>query len=112
MSITKFPPASAAAFLGVPYVLARAETRLPEVSVIACRDEAQSYGAVDTPTGAKTGTLLCDLPVSVVVIPKEAPRAIRGATGRQVLQRVQPITVRSVPVTPLARRAFCQFLME
>lgn len=112
MSITKFPSAFAAAFLGVRYALAQAETRLPEAGVIAWRDEAQAYTPVDTSTGAKIDTHLCDLPVSVVVIPKEVPRAKRCAARRRVLQGVQLITVRHVPVTPLARRASCQFLME
>lgn len=43
MSVTKFPSAFAAAFLGVRYALAQAETRLPEAGVIAWRDEAQGY---------------------------------------------------------------------
>ena len=112
MSVTKFSPAFAAAFFGVPCAHAQAETRLPELGVTASRDEAQGYSPLVTSTGAMTDTPLRDLPVSVVVISKEGLRARRAVPGRCGSQPVGSLTVRCVPATTLVRRASCQFPME
>ncbi len=106
MSITKFPAASVAAFLLAPCAHAQTETRLPDVGVIAPCEGAQGYVPPVAFTGAKPAAPLDELAAPVVVIPKEAPRAKRCASGRRVLQRIQLITVRHVPVTPPGRRAF------
>lgn len=75
MLITKFPATFTAAFLVPPCAPAQTKTRLPEAGVTASPDEAQGHAQLVTSTGKKTDTPLCDLSVSVVVIPKEAWRA-------------------------------------
>lgn len=77
------------------------------------RAGAQGYTPLVTATGAKTAAPLHELaPPGGGNTERHTARAKRAAAGRRDLLRVQPLYVRHVPVTPLARRGFCQFLME
>ncbi len=111
MLISKFPAAFAVKFLLVPRAFAQTQTRLPEVGVSSPRAGAQGNTPFVTSTGAKTVAPLRAPAARWVGIPKQMLRA-RSALPLDDATSYASSPVRHFPVTPLARRAFCQFLKE
>lgn len=96
MLISQFPAAFAVEFLVVPCAFAPTETRLPAVG-----RKRPALGSIGPYPACHPGRT------------KNGCAPARAAARRHDHPRLQPLTVRPVLVTPLARRAFfAQFLKE